>query len=126
MSYEDRKVIVTRTICICDRCGLEMDPEAIDGEWEERVSIVFRGGYFSEFGDGSLVEGDFCQRCVKELLGPWLRVTPDDPSEPKHKPGHAAVKTYQDYQLRQKLRQPGNLLDLFAEQLSGVTESSQD
>lgn len=122
MAYEDRKVMVTRTFCICDRCGLEMDPERPDGEWEERVSITFRGGYFSEFGDGNLVEGDFCQRCIKELLGPWLRVTPDDPFEPQHKPSHQAARAYQDYQLKQKLRQRSGLADLFRSQ----TEASQD
>jgi hypothetical protein len=97
--YEDRKVLVTRTFCRCDRCGLEMESSRLDEEWEERLSISFRGGYFSEFGDGSLVEGDFCQHCVKELLGQWLRVVPDNPFEPEHKPSHHAHHAYQHYQL---------------------------
>jgi hypothetical protein len=43
--YEDQRVSVLQTLCSCDRCGLEMREQTYDGEWEERLSIVFRGGY---------------------------------------------------------------------------------
>lgn len=42
--YEDRSFSVPQTVCICDRCGLDMREQAYDGEWEERVSIAFWGG----------------------------------------------------------------------------------
>lgn len=58
---------------VCDRCGREMQKH--DGEWEERISIAFRGGYDSIFGDGNTVELDLCQHCIKEVLGQWIRVT---------------------------------------------------
>lgn len=59
--------------CVCDACGAEHDNSNF--ELQEFVHISFRGGYGSIFGDGNLVEGDLCQACVKQLLGPFLRVT---------------------------------------------------
>lgn len=56
----------------CDRCGREMPKDS--GEYHERIAISYRGGYDSVFGDENLVECDLCQHCVKELLGPWLRI----------------------------------------------------
>jgi hypothetical protein len=58
----------------CDRC----DREAEDGESEfyEFTSIAYRAGYGSILGDENMVEIDLCQQCLKETLGPWLRVTP--------------------------------------------------
>jgi hypothetical protein len=32
------------------------------------------GGYSSIFGDGNSVSIDLCQGCLKQNLGPWLRV----------------------------------------------------
>ena len=63
--------------CICDRCQRRMSPEGDSAEWHERLSISFRGGYGSIFGDGHLVSVDLCQRCVRETLGEWLKITPD-------------------------------------------------
>ena len=77
-----------------------MSNELPDGEWDERVSITFRGGYYSVFGDENLVEGDFCQHCIKDLLGQWLRVFVDDPFQPRRQPAYAETRAYQDYQLR--------------------------
>lgn len=62
---------------ICDRCGREISADGVDNEWPERLAISFRGGYGSIFGDGSLVECDLCQHCMKEVLGAWLRISPD-------------------------------------------------
>ena len=47
----------------------------IDCEFHEFTSIEYEAGYGSIFGDRNKVEIDLCQRCMKELLGPWLRVT---------------------------------------------------
>lgn len=112
--YEERRVSVVQTVCTCDRCGLEMRAQTYDGEWEERLTISFRGGYYSVFGDGSLVELDLCQRCVQEVLGPWLSITEDDPIQRKAKPRHEATRAYQDYQLKEQLRSRRSLMSLFA------------
>lgn len=99
--YEDRQYTVVNTVCVCDRCGLEMHRQGSDFEWQERVSIAFRAGYGSVFGDGNLVELDLCQHCLRDLLGPWLRVRDDDPCEPKLRLSYEHHRAYQDDQLRQ-------------------------
>lgn len=64
-------------VLVCDRCGKEMDIRHL--EWKQAFSFSFRGGYGSVFDDGDLVEGDFCEDCIKNLLGPKFRVTGEDP-----------------------------------------------
>lgn len=91
---------------LCDRCGREMLKRACDGEWEERISIAFRGGYNSFFGDGNAVELDLCQHCVRDVLGQWLRITDD--GWPKSPPHHAG----QDHQRRLHPEHP-DVLDAF-------------
>lgn len=44
---------------------------------QEFIHIRERGGYGSIFGDGSEIECDLCQHCVKKLLGAYLRVGSD-------------------------------------------------
>lgn len=60
---------------ICDRCGRKTRDNDSDYEFHEFTSIQYRGGYGSIFGDGSEVELDLCQHCLKETLGAWIRVT---------------------------------------------------
>lgn len=95
-----RTKTVTETITNCDRCGREMVPNDQDCEHQERITIRFRAGYESVFGDGNLVEGDFCQHCLREVLGEWLRVTKDDPFEPQHSLEGQPAGAFQEYQLR--------------------------
>lgn len=57
----------------CDRCSRKMPKDS--PEFHERFSISYWAGYDSVFGDGNHVECDLCQHCVKELLGPWLKVS---------------------------------------------------
>lgn len=57
----------------CDRCG-RVVPESDHAEWSETLRLRFTGGYGSIFGDGSKVEVDLCQQCVKELIGPFCLV----------------------------------------------------
>ena len=96
-----RTVTVTENYVTCDRCGREMLPKNQDCEHQERLAVRFRAGYGSVFGDGSLVELDLCQHCVKDVLRSWLRVTPDDPVDPAHpSAGRGNPKgAYQQYQL---------------------------
>ncbi len=66
--------------CTCDRCQRRLtrdDP----GEWQERWAIDRIGGVDSVFGDGNTVSLDLCQRCAREVLGEWLRITP--PTDPE-------------------------------------------
>ena len=42
-------------------------------EFQEFHSIWVQGGYGSVFGDGSDVSVDFCQRCLKELIGLYIK-----------------------------------------------------
>jgi hypothetical protein len=58
--------------CRCNRCGRRLSID--DPDWQERVSLSWRGGYDSIFGDGADLSIDLCQQCVKEALGPWLQV----------------------------------------------------
>jgi hypothetical protein len=54
----------------CDMCGRQdSDPF----ETQEYLAVDFVGGYMSVFGDGDKYTGDFCQRCVKAVLGAYLK-----------------------------------------------------
>lgn len=57
----------------CDRCNRQADIG--EPEFFEFTSIDYKAGYGSVLGDGNQVEIDLCQHCLKETLGPWLRVT---------------------------------------------------
>ncbi len=67
-----RDRVIQETIVRCDRCGRDMVDRGNDCEWQERMVIHFRAGYGSIFGDGNLVDGDFCQHCVNATLGKYL------------------------------------------------------
>ena len=67
---EERRSITKK---ICDKCGRITDRDD-PFEFQEYHHVRFEGGYGSVFGDESLVEGDFCQHCLKELLGDYLRI----------------------------------------------------
>jgi hypothetical protein len=57
----------------CDRCGKEAERGEIG--FTQMRSLGFDTGYGSVFGDGSRVELDLCESCLRETLGAWLRVT---------------------------------------------------
>ena len=67
---------------VCDKCGESFHPNADDplerSEANEMLHIRMEGGYGSIFGDGTKIEGDFCQDCVNTLLGIYLRYNPND------------------------------------------------
>jgi len=63
---------------ICDRCKKEVQH---DFELQESYSVHFWGGYSSVFGDGSEVECDLCQQCLKDLIGDFYRVKGQDKSK---------------------------------------------
>ncbi|MEI7843883.1 MAG: hypothetical protein WCI39_12740 [Gallionellaceae bacterium] len=85
-------------VCTCDRCGRVMEQDADDWEYQEKFSIATRVGYASVFGDGNLVEGDFCQICIQKTLGKWLKVTEDAPPGFNKKLSSMFDKIMQPYQ----------------------------
>ena len=96
-----KPVTVEKLVCTCDRCGRAMEQDSDDREWQERLIVSFRAGYGSIFGDGNFVEGDFCQECIRTVLGKWLRITDDNPFDSRHKPLNEADKIYQSYQFKE-------------------------
>ncbi len=89
---------------ICDRCGRQAERDDLDFEIHEFTSIQYRAGYGSIFGDGNRVEVDLCQRCVKDTLGAWIRVT--DPlagfSEEQHG-GEFSNESEKDFRARARV-----------------------
>ena len=47
---------------------------------------------------------DFCQECIKTVLGKWLRITDDNPFDSQHKPLNEANKIYQPYQFKDVIK----------------------
>ena len=73
---ETKEVLVKDEIT-CDCCGRKYSCSVGDVdifEVQEFLNINFIGGYSSTFGDGARVSGNFCQECVKELLGKYLKI----------------------------------------------------
>lgn len=59
---------------VCDRCGHVMDETDHRSGYNNLTMVRFRAGYDSKFGDGNLIEGDFCDTCLFELLARYVRV----------------------------------------------------
>jgi hypothetical protein len=78
MREYQNKLVQEMATCTCDRCGRRMTPDGDPLEWYEKVSLDWCGGLGSVFGDGAHVSVDLCQQCVRDTLGPWLRI--DAPS----------------------------------------------
>ena len=58
----------------CDRCGAEAQYNVDDG-FNNFLSIGFDASWGSALGDGTRVEIDICHACLKQTLGPWLRLS---------------------------------------------------
>jgi hypothetical protein len=59
----------------CDRCGCSTKNEPGNFEFAEYLSIKHTCGYGSIIGDGTTLQVDLCQYCVKELLLPFSFIT---------------------------------------------------
>jgi len=64
----------------CDKCGKVISPDDWM-EWQEIVTISFRGGFGSIFGDEGSFRCDLCQYCLKETLGKYIKSTDDERPE---------------------------------------------
>jgi hypothetical protein len=93
-------VTYEREVYVCDRCGKNVCREDNSEEWFERFVLSFRGGYGSVFGDGYFINADFCQGCIYELLGKYVRMEQME----FHKPftgREEPEKIYQPYQINE-------------------------
>lgn len=62
----------------CDCCGMRLDPDRDTPEYQESLHIRYHAGPSSRIiEDGSLVECVLCQTCTHEILGHFLRITPN-------------------------------------------------
>lgn len=73
----ETKEILVKDEITCDCCGNTYSCSVSDVDVfkvQEFLNINFIGGYSSIFGDGARVSGNFCQECVNELLGKYLKI----------------------------------------------------
>lgn len=73
------KEVSVPDVVICDVCKKEFSYEKDDMEIQEFVYIKFRGGYSSVFGDGTRIQLDICQHCIKEKLGEFINSVAETP-----------------------------------------------
>lgn len=59
---------------VCDACGIRVEINDLDLEFQEFLRINFQGGYGSVFGEDAKVECHLCQKCVQVHLGNFLRI----------------------------------------------------
>lgn len=67
---------------VCDRCGHVMDETDHRSGYNNLTMLRFRAGYDSKFGDGNLIEGDFCDACLFELVARYVRVVTEPDATP--------------------------------------------
>lgn len=58
----------------CSRCGKSMRFKASDGEWDEMVTVDFVTTAQSIWGTHRHVHGEFCQACIKDILGQFATI----------------------------------------------------
>lgn len=57
---------------ICDKCKIEVNYEQVF-EFQEFYHIRINAGYESIWGDGNTISGDFCQKCLYEMIKDFVR-----------------------------------------------------
>ncbi|HEX7324958.1 MAG TPA: hypothetical protein VF292_06360 [Rhodanobacteraceae bacterium] len=67
----------TSGVAVCDRCGHRMREADYASGYDHLALVRFRAEAGSPFGPGRLIEGDFCDACLFELLGRYVRVIDD-------------------------------------------------
>jgi hypothetical protein len=73
----------------CHSCGCILAPDLDIHEFQESLHIRYHAGCGSRFiADGSLVECILCQSCTHEILGRFLRITPNHAS---HSESHDGI-----------------------------------
>ena len=58
----------------CDKCKTTYTKENKPFEFQEFHHIRIRGGYGSVWGDEEIIECDFCQHCLYEMIKDYMRV----------------------------------------------------
>lgn len=80
----------------CDRCGVEAQDD-VDCGFNNFVSLGFDAHWGSSMGDGNRIDLDLCHDCLKETLGPWLRVSRwASPAAEQPAPNHEALSALAD------------------------------
>lgn len=89
--YKIEKKMVETTVLVarfCDICGRDIGPTSEDEmDAQEAITIQFRGGYGSIFGDDILWTVDLCQHCLQKRLGDVLKPDPSNYVEGETGPG---------------------------------------
>lgn len=57
----------------CDKCGHSVKSD--EDDFIHFITLDFDASWGSALGDGNHVDLDLCHACVKEVLGPWLRIS---------------------------------------------------
>lgn len=86
MRKTDVKPIPFVSELCCDRCGTEAKHDEADG-FNNFLQIEFDASWGSAIGDGTHVEVDLCHACLKETLGPWLRLSASAWNRPPYEVG---------------------------------------
>ena len=66
---------IKEKMIICDVCKKSFDHEKDVFELQEFVHVDETAGYGSIFRDGTKIQLDICQYCLKEKLGEFLVLT---------------------------------------------------
>lgn len=92
---------------VCDRCGHLMDEADHRSGYNNLTLLRFRAGFGSKFGDDKLIEGDFCDACLFELLARYVRVVDDrgTPDSADFFRFEAPKRLYAEHQLAQAFAQ---------------------
>lgn len=75
--YEEVETTKTKVVEItCDKCGKTADDKQFIYGGMPMHSIEIHGGFNSTWpGDLTVVEADFCEDCLQEVIGEYIRVT---------------------------------------------------
>lgn len=75
--YEEVERTETKVVEItCDKCGKTANDKQFVYGGIPMHSISITGGFNSTWpGDLTTIEADFCEDCLEELLGDYIRVT---------------------------------------------------
>lgn len=72
MKINEEKTVAVVTAIICDRCNVKI--RAGELGFSEMIQIYHSCGYGSVWEDGATVEADFCDACLKDVIGECCRV----------------------------------------------------
>jgi hypothetical protein len=73
--YKNKQKTIKEPFLIeCDICGIKYETNEDIFEHQEFLKIDFIGGYNSVFGDMSHVRCDICQKCLYNIISPYMKI----------------------------------------------------